>query len=156
MKTPMPLHPAPRLAGRTLDAQLHLLDRHVLDSNGTPVTTGGRHDPRDLLGTPVLDASGARLGRVADVRFVVDGSPHQLLADARLLGLVVGPHSQHPSSDTNGPGSPSHGRWPACSLACRGSFLVLWANIALVSAGSVQLRDRFTAYNPALDNSGQE
>ena len=31
--------PVPPVAGRTLDAQLHLLDRQVLDSDGVPVTT---------------------------------------------------------------------------------------------------------------------
>ncbi|QCO97346.1 hypothetical protein FCN77_05965 [Arthrobacter sp. 24S4-2] len=35
---------------------------------------------REVLGTPVLDAGGVRLGRVADARFVVDGAPQQLLA----------------------------------------------------------------------------
>lgn len=34
-----PLAPAPHLAGRTLDAQLHLMDRQVLDHDGVPVTT---------------------------------------------------------------------------------------------------------------------
>ncbi|MDT0169697.1 hypothetical protein [Pseudarthrobacter sp. BRE9] len=34
-----PLPPAPRVAGRILDAQLHLLDRQVLDHDGVPVTT---------------------------------------------------------------------------------------------------------------------
>ena len=31
--------PVPPVAGQTLDAQLHLLDRQVLDSDGVPVTT---------------------------------------------------------------------------------------------------------------------
>jgi sporulation protein YlmC with PRC-barrel domain len=39
MKTPRPLPPVPPVAGQTLDAQLHLLDRQVLDSDGVPVTT---------------------------------------------------------------------------------------------------------------------
>jgi sporulation protein YlmC with PRC-barrel domain len=42
MKTPrrpVPLAPVPPVAGQTLDAQLHLLDRQVLDSDGVPVTT---------------------------------------------------------------------------------------------------------------------
>jgi hypothetical protein len=34
-----PLAPAPPVAGRILDAQLHLLDRQVLDHDGVPVTT---------------------------------------------------------------------------------------------------------------------
>ena len=33
------LVPAPRTAGRLLDAQLHLMDRQVLDNDGVPVTT---------------------------------------------------------------------------------------------------------------------
>jgi hypothetical protein len=32
----------------------------------------------------------------------------------------------------------------------------MWADIARISAGSVQLRDQFTSYDPALDASGQE
>jgi hypothetical protein len=39
MKTLRPLLPVPPVAGRTLDAQLHLLDRQVLDVDGVPVTT---------------------------------------------------------------------------------------------------------------------
>lgn len=34
-----PLAPVPPVAGRTLDAQLHLMDRQVLDHDGVPVTT---------------------------------------------------------------------------------------------------------------------
>lgn len=34
-----PLKPAPRVAGRIVDAQLHLMDRQVLDTDGVPVTT---------------------------------------------------------------------------------------------------------------------
>jgi hypothetical protein len=37
--SPDPLLPAPQVAGRVLDAQLHLLDRQVLDHDGVPVTT---------------------------------------------------------------------------------------------------------------------
>jgi sporulation protein YlmC with PRC-barrel domain len=39
MKETRQLVPVPPLAGQTLDAQLHLLDRQVLDSDGVPVTT---------------------------------------------------------------------------------------------------------------------
>jgi sporulation protein YlmC with PRC-barrel domain len=35
----VPLSPVPPTAGRTLDAQLHLMDRQVLDNDGVPVTT---------------------------------------------------------------------------------------------------------------------
>ena len=37
--SPDPLLPALPVAGRVLDAQLHLLDRQVLDHDGVPVTT---------------------------------------------------------------------------------------------------------------------
>ncbi|MGO4246424.1 hypothetical protein AB4Y87_04355 [Paenarthrobacter sp. RAF54_2] len=36
---PREIRPAPRPAGLVLDAQLHLLDRQVLDFDGVPVTT---------------------------------------------------------------------------------------------------------------------
>jgi sporulation protein YlmC with PRC-barrel domain len=39
MKTDRPLAPVPPTPGRTLDAQLHLLDRQALDNDGVPVTT---------------------------------------------------------------------------------------------------------------------
>jgi sporulation protein YlmC with PRC-barrel domain len=39
MKPNRPLAPPPTVPGRTLDAQLHLLDRQVLDVDGVPVTT---------------------------------------------------------------------------------------------------------------------
>jgi sporulation protein YlmC with PRC-barrel domain len=39
MKAGRRLAPVPPVAGRTLDAQLHLLDRQVLDNDGVPVTT---------------------------------------------------------------------------------------------------------------------
>ena len=111
----------------------------------------------DLLGTPVHDVTGTRLGRVADVRFILDGKPGQLLADARLLGIVVSPHSAASflGYERTGLTQP----WPVAGLLRwrhRGSFLVMWADIARISDASVELRDRFTAYNPSLDDSGQE
>jgi hypothetical protein len=111
----------------------------------------------DLLGTPVHDAHGTRLGRVADARFVVDGTPGQLMAEARLLGLVVSPHSAASflGYERTGLTQP----WPLAGILRwrhRGSFLVMWADIASISADSVQLRDDFTAYRPDLDTAGQE
>ncbi|MFF1383515.1 PRC-barrel domain-containing protein [Arthrobacter sp. NPDC058288] len=111
----------------------------------------------DLLGSPVHDARGARLGRVADARFVVDGSPGQLMAQVRLLGLVVSPHSAASflGYERTGLTQP----WPLASILRwrhRGSFLVMWADIARVSADSVQLREGFTAYRPDLNAAGQE
>ena len=52
MKTRRTLTPVPPTAGATLDAQLHLMDRQVLDNDGVPVTTV---DDLELSG-PELDA----------------------------------------------------------------------------------------------------
>jgi sporulation protein YlmC with PRC-barrel domain len=110
----------------------------------------------DLLGTPVHDSDGARLGRVADARFVVDGAPQQLMADARLLGLVVSPHSVSSflGYERTGVTEP----WPLPRMLRwrhRGSFLVMWEDIAMIGEKSVRLREGFTAYSPALDVAGQ-
>ncbi|MCU1443492.1 MAG: hypothetical protein JWQ59_1642 [Cryobacterium sp.] len=48
------LEPPPPSAGQVLDAQLHLLDRQVLDSNGVPVTTVDDVEISDIpLDTPI-------------------------------------------------------------------------------------------------------
>lgn len=111
----------------------------------------------DLLGTAVHDADGGRLGRVADGRFVVDGSPGQLMAEPRLLGLVVSPHSvaSFLGYERNGVTRP----WPLADFLRwrhRGSFLVLWEDIAMIGDASVRLRQGFTRYSPELDRKGQE
>ncbi|MFF1383514.1 hypothetical protein ACFVWT_08115 [Arthrobacter sp. NPDC058288] len=66
------LQPAPPVAGRTLDAQLHLLDRQVLDSDGTPVTTV---DDLEISG---LDTTGP----------IAEGTPAPVLT-ALLTGPVL-------------------------------------------------------------------
>ena len=111
----------------------------------------------DLLGTPVHDPDGGWLGRVADARFVLDGTPRQLLAEPRLLGLVVSPHSvaSFLGYERTGLTQP----WPLANLLRwrhRGSFLVMWEDIAMIGAGSVRRRPGFTRYNPQLDDRGQE
>lgn len=111
----------------------------------------------DLLGTPVHDSSGVRLGRVADARFTIDGPPGQLLAGASLLGLVVSPHSASSflGYERTGVGRP----WPVAQLLRwrhRGSFLVLWADIDMIGTNFVRLREGFTPYSPALSDNGQE
>jgi hypothetical protein len=110
----------------------------------------------DVLGTAVDDADGTRLGRVADARFVVDGGPHQLMSDARLMGLIVSPHTAasflgYERTGLNRP-------WPIASWLRwrhRGSFLVLWADISQIGPKSVRLREGYIAYSPALDKGTQ-
>ncbi|SEQ06414.1 hypothetical protein [Arthrobacter sp. OV608] len=73
MKPRRPLAPAPPVAGRLLDAQLHLLDRQVLDNDGVPVTTV---DDLELSG-PALDLE------------LAPGTPAPVLT-ALLTGPVLG------------------------------------------------------------------
>lgn len=73
MKPRGPLAPAPPVAGRLLDAQLHLLDRQVLDNDGVPVTTV---DDLELSG-PALDLE------------LAPGTPAPVLT-ALLTGPVLG------------------------------------------------------------------
>lgn len=54
------LPPPPPSAGRVLDAQLHLLDRTVLDRDDVPVTTVDALEITDIeLGTPIEPGSTA-------------------------------------------------------------------------------------------------
>jgi hypothetical protein len=73
MKIDRPLAPVPPTAGRTLDAQLHLMDRQVLDHDGVPVTTA---DDLELSG-PALDTE------------LEPGTPAPVLT-ALLTGPVLG------------------------------------------------------------------
>ena len=68
-----PLPEAPHVAGRILDAQLHLMDRQVLDHDGVPVTT-----------VDDLEVSGP----AADVE-IGPGTPAPVLT-ALLTGSVLG------------------------------------------------------------------
>jgi len=107
----------------------------------------------DLLGRPVLDDAGRRLGQVVDARFVLDGPPDGSLAAARLHGLVVSPHA-HSSFDgyeRTGVDAPAliarFLRWRA-----RGSFLVLWGDLESIG-DQVRLREGATLYSPRLSES---
>jgi sporulation protein YlmC with PRC-barrel domain len=73
MTTVRALAPPPPLAGRLLDAQLHLLDRQVMDNDGVPVTTV---DDLELSG-PALDVE------------LAPGTPAPVLT-ALLTGPVLG------------------------------------------------------------------
>lgn len=107
----------------------------------------------DLLNSGVTSAAGEQVGLVADVRFVLDGPAPRSgsVAGARLLGLVVGPHRAgsfmgYERSRVNRP-------WPLAQLLGRrqrGSFLVLWEDIASVRPGRVELRDGYTRHDPSL------
>jgi sporulation protein YlmC with PRC-barrel domain len=105
----------------------------------------------EILGLPVLDPQGKKVGTIIDVRFVVDGRPRQLLADARLYGFIVGRHARHSfmgyeRSGTNSPaGIARFLRWRE-----RGAFLVLWSDVKSVTATMVVLESDYQPYSPGI------
>lgn len=108
----------------------------------------------DLLHSTVTSADGGKLGLVSDARFVLDGAPHQLLADARLIGLIVSPRSASSflGYERHNTASP----WPIAQLLRwhhRGSFLLLWEHIDTITAGHVAVRKSFRPVDPALPPS---
>ena len=109
----------------------------------------------DLMQTPVLDAAGAEVGRVIDARFVIDGAPHQLLADARLDGFIVSAHSG--SSFLGYERNDEHSPWPIARFLRwrhRGAFLVKWEDIESLSPRIVRLRADYRRFDPALQTHG--
>ena len=111
----------------------------------------------ELLHLPALDADGRKVGTIIDARFVIDGSPHQLLADARLHGLIVGAHSRssfmgYERADTASPaGIARYLRWRE-----RGAFLVLWRDLQSVTEEAVTLQPGYERYSPMLPPSAKE
>ena len=108
----------------------------------------------DLLDRPVHGADGDRLGVVVDVRFTLDGPVHGLLATPRLYGLIVSPrtHSSFLGYERTGVTAPAllaHWfRWRE-----RGSFLVLWEDLASLDGAEVRLREGATRYSSRLTGS---
>jgi sporulation protein YlmC with PRC-barrel domain len=103
----------------------------------------------DLLGNPVYDDSGAKVGRVVDARFRLEG--HTSPARARLTGLIVSPRSasSYLGYERVSQSTPAiidrFLRWRH-----RGSFLVDWGDVARVSDTTVVLRARYERRDAAL------
>ncbi|MFE4197073.1 PRC-barrel domain-containing protein [Paenarthrobacter sp. NPDC056912] len=105
----------------------------------------------DVLGCDVLDNDGVRLGEVSDFRFALDSAPTQLLSHARLVGIVVSPRTA--SSFLGYERQELTQPWPVAQLLRwrhRGSFLVLWEDIAVMGPRAVTVRAGFTPYAPGL------
>jgi sporulation protein YlmC with PRC-barrel domain len=105
----------------------------------------------DILGKPAIDVNGKKLGVVIDARFVVDGTPKQLLAETRLFGLIVSPHSGSSflGYERNGVTAP----WPIGALLQRrhrDSFLVPWEDLAMLGSDAITLRRDFRQLSPDL------
>jgi hypothetical protein len=105
----------------------------------------------DLIDQPVRSADGELLGFVVDARFSLDGTRHQLLNSPRLVGLVVSPrsHSSFMGYERTGVRAPAIiARWFA--WRARGTFLVLWKDLAAITDSGVHLRRTATHYSARL------
>ena len=105
----------------------------------------------DLLHNAVLDADGRKVGVVIDVIFVLDGAPSQLLAGARLHGIVVSRSSSstflgYERTNANGPVILAR----LLAWRHRGSFLVRWTDVGMVNEKEVRLRANYTRYSADL------
>jgi sporulation protein YlmC with PRC-barrel domain len=102
----------------------------------------------DLLGNPVQDASGRRVGRVVDARFRMVG---RSASTAQLVGLIVSPRSAssylgYERTATSRPVIIDRFlRWRH-----RGSFLVAWEDVQRVSDTTVRLRKGYQRLDAAL------
>jgi sporulation protein YlmC with PRC-barrel domain len=105
----------------------------------------------DLLGSDAVDADGARIGSVVDVRLEISGAPRQLLAATVVTGLLVSPHSRTSTwgYERRGEDGPyliaKLQRW-----LHRGMFLVAWEDVARVDEGAVRLREGWSRLDPRL------
>jgi|tagenome__1003787_1003787.scaffolds.fasta_scaffold19335587_2 sporulation protein YlmC with PRC-barrel domain len=101
----------------------------------------------ELLKLPVLDATGERVGVVADLRFELDPQT----GEARLLGVLVGrrAHSVFLGYERNALTAPAliarFLRWRE-----RGAFLVLLRDVRTIDENAVRLGPAPVRYSPAL------
>lgn len=109
----------------------------------------------ELIGSPVVEG-GDRVGRVADLRFVLDevADDSDRVPQARLYGILVGQRSTASflGYERAGVSRP----WPLAQILRwreRGSFLVLWADVERLSADGVQLRPGARRRPPRLPSS---
>jgi sporulation protein YlmC with PRC-barrel domain len=105
----------------------------------------------DLLRKPVRDHSGHRLGTAIDVRFEVERSSSGEPGVARMVGLIVSHHtaSSFRGYERTGVESP----WPISTLLerrHRGSFLVTWDDIEVISDTAIRLRTGFHRHPSSL------
>ena len=107
----------------------------------------------DILGHRVVDADGVQVGFAIDVRFVISGSPSQLLADAVLDSVLVSPKNRSTflGYERSGVVSP----WPIGKLLerrHRDAFFVEFADIAMFGSGAIHLRENFAKLSLREDN----
>lgn len=103
----------------------------------------------DLLGNPVFDDAGTRVGRVVDARFRLEGRTQP--AKARMVGLIVSPRSASSflGYERTAASRPVVIDW-FLRWRHRGSFLVAWEDLARVSDTTVVLRRGYERQQPEL------
>ena len=113
----------------------------------------------ELIGSPVVQG-GRRIGRVADLRFVLDADPRGAgdsrvpMPEARLYGILVS--SRAPGSFLGYERSGVTQPWPLAQLLRRrerGSFLLLWTDVAQLSGDGILVRPDARRWSPALHAS---
>jgi hypothetical protein len=109
----------------------------------------------DLLGNEVREADGTAVGRVIDARFRLEGntSPSQ----ARLIGLIVsrGAFASYLGYERTAASRPVVLDKVLRALH-RGSFLVLWHDLASLEEGRVLLRDGYERHPSTLAPEKEE
>jgi sporulation protein YlmC with PRC-barrel domain len=105
----------------------------------------------ELLGLDVLNTTEQRVGTVVDVRLTVDGELDDGSAAPTMFGLLVSPRTRSSYLGYER----SDARRPALLAAIlrwrhRGTFLVLWDDIARVDDETVRLHANFGRYSPTL------
>jgi sporulation protein YlmC with PRC-barrel domain len=103
----------------------------------------------DVLRSEVVDAAGHRLGRVADVRFRLEGPP--TASRARITGIIVSPRT---ASSFMGYERSTLDRPVILDRLLRfihrGSFLVDWDDIQRFEDGKVRLRKGYERRSATL------
>jgi hypothetical protein len=110
----------------------------------------------ELLECAVVAAAGERIGAVVDARFAIDGTPGRLLAEPRLVGLLVSPRSRtsmwgYERTNVRAP-------WPIAHYlrhVHRGLFMATWSDIARIDEGTVELREGYERHDPRLRTASQ-
>ncbi len=104
----------------------------------------------DILKKPVRYGD-QKLGHAIDCRFILDGKPSTLLAQARLVGIIVGPRTSeaflgYERTSVRSPALLAHYfRWRQ-----RGAFMVAWEDIECVTDTAIVVRASFTRWSPGL------
>jgi hypothetical protein len=107
----------------------------------------------DLQTKPVT-CDGERLGMVVDLRFAIDGKPSPLQAEARLLGVIVGPRRRvaflgYERTSVTAPALLAH----YFRRRQRGAFLVAVDDIEHIDESGVRVRRDFTRWSALLPDA---